>query len=114
MTPHITIRHAPAWMLGDFAGKAFGPVILIRAGYEHDRGLLAHELVHVRQFWRTFGLHPLFYWLSKRYRYRAELEAYHEQLRYTNRPELFAHYLADKYGLDVSYTEALADLTAGG
>ena len=36
------------------AGMTLGRWILIRRGHDHDRGLLAHELVHVRQ-WRELG-----------------------------------------------------------
>ena len=35
-------------------GMTLGRWILIRRGHEHDRCLLAHELVHVRQ-WRELG-----------------------------------------------------------
>jgi hypothetical protein len=37
------------------AGMTLGRWILIRRGHEHDRALLAHELVHVRQ-WRELGV----------------------------------------------------------
>jgi hypothetical protein len=36
------------------AGMTLGRWILVRCGHEHDRGLIAHELVHVRQ-WRELG-----------------------------------------------------------
>ena len=36
------------------AGMTLGRWILLRRGHEHDRGLIAHELVHVRQ-WRELG-----------------------------------------------------------
>jgi uncharacterized protein DUF4157 len=36
------------------AGMTLGRWILVRRGHEHDRELLAHELVHVRQ-WRELG-----------------------------------------------------------
>ena len=36
------------------AGMTLGRWILLRQGHEHDRGLIAHELVHVRQ-WRELG-----------------------------------------------------------
>jgi hypothetical protein len=37
------------------AGMTLGRWILLRRGHEHDHGLVAHELVHVRQ-WRELGL----------------------------------------------------------
>jgi Domain of unknown function (DUF4157) len=36
------------------AGMTLGRWILLRSGHEHDRDLIAHELVHVRQ-WRELG-----------------------------------------------------------
>ncbi len=36
------------------AGMTLGRWILVRRGHEHDRALIAHELVHVRQ-WRELG-----------------------------------------------------------
>lgn len=36
------------------AGMTLGRWILLRRGHEHDRDLIAHELVHVRQ-WRELG-----------------------------------------------------------
>ena len=36
------------------AGMTLGRWVLLRRGHERDRGLLAHELVHVRQ-WRELG-----------------------------------------------------------
>ncbi len=36
------------------AGMTLGRWILIRRGHENDRALVAHELVHVRQ-WRELG-----------------------------------------------------------
>lgn len=39
-------------MADNTAGYAKGPFIRLRPRYEHDRGLLEHELGHVWQFWR--------------------------------------------------------------
>jgi hypothetical protein len=36
------------------AAMTLGRYVLVRRGHERDRGLLAHELVHVRQ-WRELG-----------------------------------------------------------
>jgi hypothetical protein len=36
------------------AGMTLGRWILLRRGHDHDRELIAHELVHVRQ-WRELG-----------------------------------------------------------
>ena len=72
------------------AGCARGPVILIRPEYRYDKGLLAHEQVHTYQWWRTLGLHSFLYLFSKRYRLKAEVEAYREQLKY--RPDCLEKY----------------------
>jgi hypothetical protein len=37
------------------AGMTLGRWVLVRRGHERDEGLLAHELVHVRQ-WRELGV----------------------------------------------------------
>jgi hypothetical protein len=91
-----------------FAGMTFTFVILIRPAHRNDAGLHEHEKVHVRQFWLTWGLHPLLYGLSKGYRLRAEVEAYRVQLRFSpGNEELFAGFLATKYGLAVTPENAL-------
>jgi len=58
---HVPVRdldrarlvRVPALMPG-IAGMTLGRWILLRRGHEHDRDLIAHELVHVRQ-WRELG-----------------------------------------------------------
>ena len=90
-----------------FAGCARGPVIFIRPKYKNDKGLLEHEKVHVRQFWRTLGLHGPIYKFSKSYRLKCELEAYSVQLRYSpNSADAFAKFIAEKYDLDITQAEA--------
>lgn len=90
-----------------FAGYTRGPVIFIRPEYKNDKGLLEHEKVHVKQFWRTFGLHGLIYRISKSYRLKCELEAYSVQLNYSpNAADTFARFIAEKYDLDITQAEA--------
>ncbi len=90
-----------------FAGCARGPVIFIRPKYKNDKGLLEHEKVHVRQFWRTLGFHGLIYKFSKSYRLKCELEAYSVQLRYSpHSADAFAKFIAEKYDLDIAQAEA--------
>lgn len=83
-----------------FAGYTIGFVILIRPSYRNDVGLLAHEKVHVRQF-----LDPRWWFRSK---LEWEVEAYKAQAAcYSDdRIPLFAGYIANKYGLDISVIEA--------
>lgn len=95
-----------------FSGYTLGPIVLIRPRCRDDQGLLQHELVHVRQFWRTFGLFGIPYWLSRTRRFEYEVEAYREQLKYSpGRQALFARHLARNYDLGITESQALAALT---
>ena len=91
-------------------GRANGPIIRILKKHRGDEGMYRHELVHVKQWVRTFGLHPVMYALSKSYRLRAEVEAYREQAKCypEDRSQLFAYFIAHRYGLSVSIAEALS------
>jgi len=92
-----------------FAGCTRGPFIFIRPEYKHDKGLLEHEKVHRWQWLTTLGLHSLLYLFVPGYRLDSELDAYRVQAAYypDDRLPLFAHYIATKYGLDVSEEDAL-------
>ena len=95
-----------------FSGYTLGPIVLIRPSKRDDVGLLKHELVHVKQFWRSFGLFGIAYYLSKTKRFEYEAEAYREQLKYSpGREQLFARFLVNNYDLDVTESQALAALT---
>lgn len=90
-----------------------GPLVLIRPHQIRNRGLLEHERVHVRQFWRTLGLVGLGRLVSKRYRLACEVEAYREQLKWTGPAQTvtFAYYLCRNYGLDITREQAMKELT---
>ena len=99
------------------SGLVIAFIILIRPSCRDNEGLLEHERVHVWQFWRTFGLHALFYLFSKSYRLEAELEAYKTQLTYepaksnpTAYAWTFARFLAEEYGLSISQHDAYSRL----
>ncbi len=62
--------------MGKFVGKAYGIFAVIWAKYRDDGKLHAHELIHIKQFYRTFGLHAILYNLSRKYRLECEREAY--------------------------------------
>jgi hypothetical protein len=95
-----------------FAGAARGPFIFIRPQFKGDQGLLEHERVHVRQFWRTFGLHGLLYRFSRAYRLRSEVEAYRRQLEFTPGNRTFcAAALANGYDLRITLGRAYALLS---
>ena len=53
--------------------------------------------------------HGVLYKLISKYRQACEVSAYKEQLEYydDDRTELFAGYIASKYGLDVTHTQAV-------
>lgn len=92
-----------------FSGCARGPAVFIRPTSKGDAGLLAHEMVHVGQWFATLGLHSFLYLLSKRYRLWAEVQAYRVQLEHS--PEsayIFALYLATRYRLPVDRDQAMA------
>lgn len=86
-----------------------GPVIRVRPSHKDDKGLLAHEKVHVKQWWLTLGIHSILYIFSKRYRLWAEVKAYKEQLKHypDDRTELFAYFIATKYSLDIDKQDTL-------
>ena len=100
--PDWKAGYSRAWFIG------------IRPAYKDDKGLLEHEKVHVKQFWRTLGFHGLLYLLSKRYRLNAEVEAFKVQMEYAEDKEAargsFALRLATNYHLDITVSEALIAL----
>ena len=91
-----------------FAGFTILFVVLIRPEYINDIGLLTHELVHVKQFWSTFGLMPILYLLSREYRLQYEVEAYRAQMAcyIDDRSALFASFLTKNYRLKITQEQA--------
>ena len=91
-----------------FAGAALGPLIFIRPAYRDDAGLLAHELVHRRQWIKSWGLHSFRYSRVASYRLACEVEAYREQMLHCaeDRSCRFAEFLATKYDLVLTLDEA--------
>jgi hypothetical protein len=91
------------------AGCARGPFIFIRPQYHADLGILAHERVHVRQWWRTFGLHSILYPFSREYRMWAEAEAYKAQLEFSpGNLSYFAARMVEHYDLRITQAHAEA------
>ena len=92
-------------------GRSFGVVIQIDNKFKKDKGLLAHERAHARQFLRfaltglilsiltialgyiefstlpliLIGTHGLLYKYNNLYRYKAEVEAFGYSILYGNR-----------------------------
>lgn len=89
------------------AGCARGPFIFIRPEYKSDIGLLEHERVHAKQWYRTVGLHSFLYLFSKQYRLKSEVEAYREQLKYSPREaDLYALFISTEYNINIDKDEA--------
>lgn len=111
-------------------GRSHNMFILIDNKYKEDKGLLAHERCHVRQFLRIaipflligivfiyynnillgslslffMGLHGIFYKFNAKYKYESELEAYGYSLAYGNRSiEEVKYVLQEYYNLDDIY-----------
>ena len=106
----------------EFGGYCYTPTIpmfgtcriVIRPKYKDDVGLLNHELVHMEQYNRNF-FHGILYNLSKSYRYKAELEAYTEQIKDYEYIDVAQAYwiinaLHTKYSLNISYDKILQDI----
>ena len=97
-----------------------GPFIFVDPEFKDDPGLIQHEQVHVDQFFRTFGLHPLLYLFSKAYRFRSEVEAYRAQLtcypanEYVQRLDDYATFLAAHYGLGITKEQAITEIKGVG
>jgi hypothetical protein len=95
-----------------FAAMTRGPFVFIRPNYKHDKGLLEHELIHIKQWWRNPLFHALRYKFSKKYRLECEIEAYKHQLKFYDEDHayLFAGYIANKYKLNTVLSELVKKL----
>lgn len=78
-----------------------GCVIIVRARERWNEGLLAHEKVHVDQWFDAYGLLFWFRYLtSPVWRLYYEIEAYREQLKYRpDQLDMYAKLLAENYYL---------------
>jgi hypothetical protein len=130
----IYLRILTERVAANYGAQTFGPLILMRPKYKDDRGLLEHELVHVRDwYWSLLpglivsavmlylGL-PYFYapaiaglfllgglYYVPSIRLAEEVRAYREQIKYypDDRRLLFAGFIANKYGLNIMAEQAL-------
>jgi len=97
-------------------GKTKGMVIRINEKYINDRGLLEHELTHVKQFYKLPFINDFLYTLLKSWRYKCELEAYAEQLRWYLIETIdvkiirFALMLSSNYHLNITAQQVAKDL----
>jgi hypothetical protein len=75
--PVISLERMP----GRLVGLCVGPFVVVREDYASDYPTIVHELTHCKQFWRGLTvLHLIRYYGSRRYRLRAELEAFRAEL----------------------------------
>jgi len=104
------------------AGKNCGLWIAISTKFKLDgdstseeielfNSIVEHELVHSKQFYRTFGLHALLYYFNKKYRLRAELEAYKrtiETMGYNKRSDVIwiANVLHKSYNIKDRFSKS--------
>jgi len=89
-------------------GTAQGPVIRILKKYKNDKGLYQHELMHVKQWFMTLGLHSFLYKFSEKYRLWSEVSAYKVQLKHSRSglATHFARMIAGRYDIDIDPHEA--------
>lgn len=98
----------------DTGGYAKAWFIRIRPRYKDDKGMMEHELLHVGYWWKYGIIGRLLYKFSKRWRLNEEVACYREQLKHAPAsldPEryrdMYAGFIADNYGLDVSKGKVL-------
>lgn len=112
----VFIEYTDKELPNRFIGTSRAFFIKIKKGCEEDKGLLAHEIEHCKQFYRTFGIGDLLYTYSKKWKLKYELDAYKVQLRYApenkrdNKAWLYAGFVDTRYGLDVNRYEIKAEL----
>jgi hypothetical protein len=112
-TPRCLLIETERFVPRRFDGLSLGPIVLLRPGT--SIGLIAHELTHVRQFWRRPFTHGPRYLLSRSYRLACEVEAYRAQLQAAGstpaRVSRLAEHLATQYRLGLDHETAIRLLT---
>jgi len=105
-------------MPANAGGYAKAWFVRVRPKYKDDKGILFHELYHVGRWWKYGLIGLLLYKFTQKWRLNEEVGAYREQLKYapaTSNPgyyrDMYAGFIADNYGLDVSKGEVLKLLT---
>jgi len=99
-----------------FHAYSYGPIIFIAPMHKNNYPLEVHEATHSHQFWRTFGLHGIFYMISKEYRFKAEVEAYGNQIIQRMKEGLdpdyqkYAKFLAVSYNVGKSISDCQSAL----
>lgn len=101
------------------------PFILINPAHKGDKGLLAHEKLHVKQWWLmclassplllltpwffivSIAFHDLLYTFIRQYRQWSEVACFKEQLKHGGSIEYAAKFLSENYDLKITHEEAL-------
>jgi len=97
-----------------FSGYTILCFALVRPEFKYDVGLVEHEKTHVKQFWKLPFIHGILYRFSKKYRLSCEVEAYREQSKHYDAPNIkaLATRLVEDYGLDLGIQDAIELLKA--
>jgi hypothetical protein len=79
-----------------------GPLILIDQRFINDEMVIKHELVHVKQYYRTFSMSCYLALLSKKYLADIEAEAYMTEIKSPEEFEFMAEHIRLNYAPEVS------------
>jgi len=129
----ISYAHYTDNLPANVGGRTTGPIVRIKPEYRDDKGIHAHELVHVKQWYTGLAIglvaaalmysngidgwplvillgamaHPLAT-AYKPYKFWAEVQAYKEQAKHypDDRRLQFASFIANNYGLSVTTEQA--------
>jgi hypothetical protein len=93
-----------------FHAYNFGLVVLVDEACRESMNLPAHELEHTKQIIMTLGCHAILYYISRRYRYWAELRAYRQSIAHGLSVDVAAALMEVSYGFKQTPAEILADL----
>jgi len=104
------------------AGYASGPRVYLLPHYRNDVGMLAHEIQHARQWYKSVGTHGIIKSLSDNYKLAIEVEAYAVQYLSYGRVDrsiehmvdnapmgkvpLYAMWISTHYGLKIDAVSA--------
>lgn len=101
-------------MPANVGGYAKAWLIRIRPRYKDDKGIHNHELCHVAYWWKYGIIGRMLYLFSKKWRLNEEVACYREQLKHApaindleRYRDMYAGFIADDYGLDVSKGKVL-------
>jgi hypothetical protein len=106
--PHLV------YYVDDLGGNSIGRAnaFVIRLGNRSESNY-QHELMHVKQWYMTIGMHGLLYKFVPRYKLWAEAQAYRKAITYGRSLDSAAYGLKDpSYGFNLTLNEAKELLSA--